>query len=153
MRNKIGLNGLKWGIFLGTEDTRTSLNGLEKCEMLTRQELMPDRRTMSGCSGPKDQQHKTYKFLSLFGVMYAIVNPRKGKALKEHILRGIVPRGFEARIKEIQGKHQQAIAGRDNQKQAFKYQNVALQAQRDVHQTEMPRHHYPSYITLSRSWE
>ena len=26
---------------LGIEDIRTSLNGLEKCEMLTRQELVP----------------------------------------------------------------------------------------------------------------
>ena len=43
--------------------------------------------------------------------MYAIVNSRKdkGKSLKEHVLKDIVPRGFDARIKEIQEDHQQAI--------------------------------------------
>ena len=29
--------------FLGIEDIQTSLNGLEKCEILTRQELVPTR--------------------------------------------------------------------------------------------------------------
>ena len=60
-----------------------------------------------GWYGPKDQQNKTDKFLSFFGVMYVIVNSRKdkGKALKEHILKDIVPRGFDARIEEIQGQH------------------------------------------------
>ena len=32
------------GKFLGLEDIRTSLNGLEKCEMLTRQWLVPSSR-------------------------------------------------------------------------------------------------------------
>ena len=31
------------GKFLGMENIRTSLNGLEKCEMLNRQELVPTR--------------------------------------------------------------------------------------------------------------
>ena len=31
--------------FLGIEDIQTSLNGLEKCEILTMQELVPTRRT------------------------------------------------------------------------------------------------------------
>ena len=58
---------------------------------------------MPGWSGPKDQQNKTDKFLSVFGVMYVIVNFRKskGKVLKEHILKIIVPRGFDVRIEEI----------------------------------------------------
>ena len=42
------------GKFLGPEDIRTSLNGLEKCEMLTRQELVPNRRGTPVWSGPKD---------------------------------------------------------------------------------------------------
>ena len=47
--------------------------------------------------------------------MYVIVNSRKdkGKALKEHILKDIVPRGFDAKIEEIEGKHQQAIKEKD----------------------------------------
>ena len=32
------------GKFLGIEDIRTSLNDLEQCEILTRQELVPTRR-------------------------------------------------------------------------------------------------------------
>ena len=103
------------GKFLGLEDIRTSLNGLEKCEMLSRQELIPSGRTMSGWSGLKDQQNKTGKFLSVFGVMYIIVNSKKdkGKVLKKHILKDIVPRGFDTRFEEIQEKHRQAIEEKD----------------------------------------
>ena len=51
------------GKFLGIEDIRRSLNGLEKCEILTRQELVPTHTTTTGWSGRKDQQNKTDKFL------------------------------------------------------------------------------------------
>ena len=124
------------GKFLGLEDNRTSLNDLEKCEILTRQELVPTRRSTLGWSGNKDQQNKTDKFLLVYGVMYVIVNSRKdkGKALKEHILRNIVQCGFDARIKEIQGEHNQqtgqlhqTIQEQDNRIQAIQYENVGLQ--------------------------
>ena len=36
------------GKFLGIEYIRTSLNDLEKCEILSRQELVPTRRTTPG---------------------------------------------------------------------------------------------------------
>ena len=111
--------------FLGIEDIRTSLNGLENGEMRTRQELVPTRRSTPGWSGPKDQQNKTDKFLSVYGVMYTIAYSwkDKGKVLKEHILKDIVPRGFDARIKEIQEEHQQAITGHDNQIEALEFEN------------------------------
>ena len=50
-------------------------------------------------------------FISLTGTLYVIVNPRKDKSkvLKEHILKEILPRGFDAKIEEIQERHQQAI--------------------------------------------
>ena len=69
-------------------------------------------------------------------MIYVIVNSQKfkGKALKEHIQKEVVPRGFNARIKEIQEGHQQFIANRDNQVEAIQYENVALQVQRDVYQ-------------------
>ena len=129
------------GIIFGIEDMRTSLNGLEKCEMLTRQEFEPTRRTTSGWSGPKDQQNKTDKFLSVYGVMYVIVNSRKdkGKIFREHTLNDIVPHGFDARIPEIQEDHQQTITNRDNQIQAIPYENVALQARRNVYQAQLQR--------------
>ena len=101
--------------FLGLEIIRKLLNRLEKCGILTKQELIPTRRGTAGWSGPKDQQNKTDKFLSFFGVKYVIVNSRedKGKTLKEHILNNIVPRGLDVRIEEIQGQHQQAIKEKD----------------------------------------
>ena len=84
-----------------------------------------------------------------------IVNSHKdkGKALKEQILNDIVPREFDARIEEIQGKHRQAIEEKDaalalihddlrdhnNEVQAIIYENVALEAQRDVHEAQLKR--------------
>ena len=46
-------------------------------------------------------------FISLTGAVYVTVNSQKvkAKALKKHILKDIVPRGFDARIEEIQEKH------------------------------------------------
>ena len=86
------------GKLLGIEDIWTSLNSLEKCEILTRQELVPPRRGTLVWSGPKDQQNKTDKFPSFFGVIYVIVNSQKdnGKVLRKHILKDVVPRGFDA---------------------------------------------------------
>ena len=143
------------GKFLGVEDIRTSLNGLAKCEILTRQELIPIRHGSPGWPGPKGQQNKMNKFLSFFGVIYVIVNSKKdkGKVLKEHILKDIVPHGFDIRIEEIQEKHRQAIIekdaaiallnddlkNRDKQIQAIQYQNVALQAQRDVYKDQLQK--------------
>ena len=81
-------NWFKWAHvrkLLGIKDVRTSLNGLEKCEILTRQGLVRTRCGNQGCFGPKDQQIKTDKFLSVLGFKYVIVNSQKGKgkALKE----------------------------------------------------------------------
>ena len=73
-------------------------------------------------------------FISLTGALYVTVNSRKekGKALKKHILKDIVPRGFDARIEEIQEKHQQAIEEKDaalvllnDDLQNREYENVA----------------------------
>ena len=143
------------GKLLGIENIRTSLNGLGKCEMLTRQELVPTRCSTASWSVPKDQQNKMDKFLSFFVVMYFIANSKKdkGKGLKDHILKDIVPRGLDARIEQIQEKHRQVIEekdvaiallnddlkNRDNQMQAMKYDNVALQAQRDVYKDQLQK--------------
>ena len=113
------------GKFLGLSQTEKSLVGLDKCEIRARNEFESTHTTTTGWSGPKDHQNKTDKFLSVFGVMYVIIKSQKdkGKALKKHILKDIVPRGFDARIEEIQGKHQQAITDRDNQIQALEFTN------------------------------
>ena len=86
--------------------------------------------------------------LNDFGVMYVIVNSRKdkGKALKEHILKDIVPRRFDARIEEIQEKHGQAIEEKDaaivllnDDLKNCKYDNVALQEQKDVYKDQLQK--------------
>ena len=95
-----------------------------------------------GWYGPKDQQNKTDKLLSFFGVMYVIVNSRKdkGKALKEHILKDIVPRRFDARIEDAGiALMNDDLKDRDNQIQAIKYENVALQAQRNVYKDQLQK--------------
>ena len=68
-------------------------------------------------------------------------------------MNNIVPRGLDVRIEKIQGEHQQAIKekdavialmnddlqDRDNQIQAIKYKNVALEAQRDVYKDQLQK--------------
>ena len=101
------------------------LVGLEECEIRARNDFDLTHTTTIGWSGPKDYQNKTDKFLSLFGVRYVIVKSKKdkGKVLKEHILKDIVPSGFDAKVEEIQGKHQQAITDRENQIIALEFRN------------------------------
>ena len=57
--------------------------------------------------------------------MYVIVNFQKdkGKALKKHIMKDIVSRGFDAKIEKIQEKHRQAITDGENQIQALEFRN------------------------------
>ena len=68
--------------------------------------------------------------------MYVIANSKKdkGKALKDHILKDIVPFGLDARVEDIQEKHQQAIKKKDaailllnDDLENRKYGNVELQ--------------------------
>ena len=75
-----------------------------------------------------------------------------GKVLQKHILKDIVPLGFDARIEEIQEKHRQAIEEKDatiallnDDLKNREHDNVALQAQRDVYKEQlqkMSRHRY-----------
>ena len=52
---------------------------------------------------PREDTQDHEIFISLTGVLYVTVNSRKDKdkALKKHILKDIVPRGFDARMEEI----------------------------------------------------
>ena len=117
-------NWFKWAHvakFLGLSQIEKSLVRLDKCEIRVRKDFDPTYTTSTGWSGPEDHQNKTDKFPSLFGVMHVIVKSKKYKckALKKHIMKDIVPRGFDARIEEVQEKHQQAMTDRDNQIQAL----------------------------------
>ena len=114
--------------FLGLKHNDTSVGGLDKCEMPNRNDINTTHYDTGGWPEPKDHQNKTDKFLSVFGIMYVIIKSQKdkGKALK-HTLKDIVPRGLDARIGEIQGKHQQAITDRENQTKALEFTNQKYQ--------------------------
>ena len=121
-------NWFKWariGKFLGLKHIDTSVGYLNKYEMPTRNDKKTTPHGTWGWPGPKDHQNKTAKFLSVFRVMYVIIKSQKekGKVIKKHILKDIVPRGLDARIEEIQGEHQQAITDRDNQIKALEFTN------------------------------
>ena len=121
-------NWFKWahlGKYLGLRHISKSAESLNKCERLTRHELIPIPRSMGGWSGSKEHRNKMDKFFSVFGVMHVIIKSKKpkSKALKTHILKDIIPRGLDARIEEIQGKHQQATIDRDNQIQTLEFTN------------------------------
>ena len=112
------------GKFLGLAKILMSVEGLDTQEMPQVDDIKVMVSNPYPWSGPKNHQSKTNKFLSVFGDMYVIIKSKKanGKALKNHILKDIVPCGLDARIEEIQGKHQQAIIGRDNQIKALSLQ-------------------------------
>ena len=116
------------GKFLGLKHNDASVGGLDKCEMPNRNDINTTPHGTRGWPGPKDQQNKTDKLLSVFEIIYVIIKSQKdkGKALK-HILKDIVPRGLEARIEEIQGKHQQVITDLDNQTKALEHTNQKYQ--------------------------
>ena len=113
------------GKFLGLAKILMSAEGLETQEMPQRDDIKTMVSNPYPWSGPKDNQNKTDKFLSVFGIMYVIgkSGKDKGKALKEHILKDIVPPGFDAKIEEIQRKLKQAITDHDNQIKALEFRN------------------------------
>ena len=114
------------GAFLGLEDIRTSVRNLEGDEFCTRKQLGARHNTPGNFKG---QDHDV--FLSVYGVMHVIINSRKerGKELKEFILKDIIPRGLNEKIKQLQEDHQLAITDRDNKIQAIQYENVGLQGE------------------------
>ena len=123
---------------LGLKHIDMPVEGPDKCEMLTRNDIKAIPHGTEDWSGPKDYQNKTGKFLSVFGVMYVIIKSQKdkGKALKKHILKDIVPRQFDAKIEEIQGKHQLVIEEKDaaiallnDDLKNREYENVGLQGE------------------------
>ena len=103
---------------------------------LGKSSYQPDAARCLGLD-PKTNKIR-HKFLSFFGVMYVIVNSKndKGKGLKDHILKDIVPCRLDARIEEIQKKHQQAIKEKDvtiellyDDLKNGEYENVSLQVE------------------------
>ena len=132
-------NGNPWfkrahvGKFLNLEDIRTSTRDLASEDQNTRTSLAA-RHTMPGQF--KGQDHNN--FLSVYGVMYAIINSRKerGKELKEWILKDIIPRGLKDKMIEMKEEHRQAIEEKEaalallnDELQAIQFENVGLQGE------------------------
>ena len=130
------------GSYLELAHINTSLKGLDSSEIRFRSQFKPTYRNTVGWSGPKHQQNKTDVFLSVYGVMHVIVNSHKpkGKELRKWLLLDIIPRGFNKMIEEKQeaiDAEREKVRERDNRIQAIQYDNVALQAQREVYQRQV----------------
>ena len=134
------------GRYLGIARIITSTAKLSEKDIRSRTFL----QTESGIYNvdpPREDAQSHDIFILLTGALYVTVNSRKdkGKALKKHILKDFVPRGFDARIEEIQEKHQQAIEEKDatiallNDELKNCEHDVALQAQRDVYKDQLQK--------------
>ena len=66
-------NWSKRAQFLGLKHIDTSVGGLGKCKMPTRNDIKATPYGTGDWSGPKDHQNQTNKFLSVFGVMHVII--------------------------------------------------------------------------------
>ena len=125
------------GRYLWTARIITSTAKLSEEDIRSRTFLQTEGGVCS--IGPTKENAQDYDiFISLTGALYITVNSRKGKgkALKKHILKDIVPRGFDARIEEIQEKHRQAIEEKDatiallnDELKYCEYENVGLQVE------------------------
>ena len=102
------------GKFLGTSRIITSTAKLSE-EDIRSQTFLQAKGGIHSKDSPREDAQDHDIFISLTNALYVTVNSRKvkGKALKKHILKDIVPRGFDARIEETQEKHQQVIKEKD----------------------------------------
>ena len=98
------------------------------------------------------------KFLSVTSTFFVIVNSGKDKdeALKEYILKNLIPRGFNARIAEIKEEYhqptaqlKQAIKDCANRTQALQYDNVGLKGKIRAkdHEIAFLERRYLGYLT------
>ena len=116
------------GKFLGLVHIHRSTARLVEEDQKTRAFLQAEGRCHIMKPSREDAQDHDI-FISLTDPLYVVVNSRKdkSKALMKHILKDIAPRRFDAKIEEIQGKHQQAITDRDNQIKDLEFRNEDYQ--------------------------
>ena len=135
------------GRYLGIARIITSTAKLSEKDIRSRAFLQAESGIYN-VDPPREDAQSHDIFILLTGALYVTVNSRKdkGKALKKHILKDIVPHGFDARVEEIQEKHRQAIEEKDatiallnDDLKNRKHDNVAWQAQRDVYQAELQK--------------
>ena len=125
------------GKFLGLVHIHRPTARLAGEDQKTRAPLQAEGRCHTIKPSREDAQDHDV-FISLTGALYDVLNSQKdkGKALKKHILKDIVPRGFDTRIEEVQEKHRQAIEERDpeivllnDDLKNREYENVGLQGE------------------------
>ena len=94
------------GNFLGIVNIHRSMANLAEEDQKNRAFLQAGE-SFHIMSSPREDAQGHDIFISLTGALFVTVNSQKhkAKALKKHILKDIVPRGLDARIEEIQGKH------------------------------------------------
>ena len=94
------------GWYLGIAHIITSTSKLSEEGIKSRAFLQAEGGIRSNDLPREDAQDHDI-FISLTGALYFVVNSQKdkGKALNKHIPQDIAPRGFDARIEEIQEKH------------------------------------------------
>ena len=71
--------------------------------------------------------------------MYVIVKSQKdkGKALKKHILKDIVPRGFDAKIKDLTGRVQALEFTNEEERQAHQERQPLKKKMQQLHCSTM----------------
>ena len=125
------------GRYLGIARIITSTAKLSEEDARSRNFLQAEGGIRS-IGPPREHAQDHDIFISLTGTLYITVNSQKdkGKALKRHILKDIIPRGFDAKIGGIQEKHQQAIEEKDaitallnDDLKNRKYESVGLQGE------------------------
>ena len=123
--------------FLGLVHIHRSTVKLADKDQKTQAFLKADGGCYDATSPREDAQYHDI-FISLTGALYVVVNSQKDKsmALKKHILKDIVPRGFDVKIEEIQEKHRQAIEEKDatiallnDDVKKREYENLGLQGE------------------------
>ena len=72
----------------------------------------------------------------MYEMLFSSQQPN-AKDLRRHCCNVLLPHVQQQLTKKMNEDHQQAIEEEDNQVQAIKCENVALQAQRDVYQTQL----------------
>ena len=134
------------GRYLGIARIITSTAKLSEEDIRSRAFLQAEGGIRSiGPPGEDAQDHDM--FISLTGALYVAINSQKdkGKALKKHILKDIVPRGFDVKIEETQEKHQRTIDGKDatiallnDSLENREYEDVGLQGEVRVKDQQLP---------------
>ena len=96
------------GKFLGLVHIHRSTSRLADKDQKTRAFLKVEGGGGGGgrchdATPPKEVAQDHDIFISLTGALYVVVHSQKskGRALKKHILKDVVPRGFDVRTEEI----------------------------------------------------